>query len=199
MWILRRIDGSVGRSAGGSKDPLNDVVIPHSRPRPLATPLDRAHTQHTTQARRRTDGRTEGRTMAGPDRRGRRRRRGRGIGEGGSRREGGTEPLNSQLLRSAKVCLSVCQAAAGWGRRRRKRDHDGGRSIGRRSRSEKGSLSVRPRPGEEGRGEEEGGMNGKETRFFSKRSLRSNPNQPSRFNSWTKLEKRKINGGMHIS
>ena len=35
------------RSVGGSKDPLNDLVIPHSRPRPLATPLDRTHnTQH---------------------------------------------------------------------------------------------------------------------------------------------------------
>ena len=88
------------RWVGGSKDPLNDLVIPHSRPRPLATPLDRTH---TTQARRRAVGRTEGCTMAGPDQRGRR----RGIGEGGSRREGGTEPLNSQLHRSAKVCLSV--------------------------------------------------------------------------------------------
>ena len=97
------MDFAQDRWIGGSKDPLNDLVIPHSRPRPLATPLDRTH---TTQARRRVDGRTEDCTMAGPDQRGRRRE---GIGEGGSRREGGTEPLNSQLLRSAtaKACLSV--------------------------------------------------------------------------------------------
>ena len=123
------MDRSVGRSraVGRPKDPLNDLVIPLSRPRPLTRNATRPHTHtHNTQHKQedgRTDGRTEGCTMAGPDRRGRR-REGRGIGDGG------TEPLNSQLLRSAKVCLSVCRAAAGWlapptkeARSRRRKEH----------------------------------------------------------------------------